>query len=111
MQTILDVGLIGLMMFVLLALTCLVRARKLMRITSDPAFSFSFGFLVAGFVDGLVEVSFVYPRGLGLVVAISIFSLVIVHAPETNRTTVASEDRKSNPLGRVSRGYRSQLSC
>ncbi len=78
LQTILDVGLIGLSFFLLLALACLERARKLIRTTQDPAFYFVFGFLAAGFVDGLVEVSFVYPRGLGLLVAIAMFSLFVV---------------------------------
>jgi len=80
-HTILDVGLVGIAIFFALVLACLARARKLILATNDPAYYFVLGLLIAGFVDGLLEVSFVYPRGLGLLVAMSMFSLIWVHPP------------------------------
>ncbi len=110
MQTMLDVGLIGLMLFLALALACLGRARNLIRAAKDPAYYFVVGFLTAGFVDGLVEVSFVYPRGLGLLVAIAMFSLVIVHAPVASLAAEATRNDKSEEVSTLGLNYRSRLS-
>ena len=109
-QTMLDVGLIGLALFLALALACVVRAGRLIRSTNDPAFYFVFGFLVAGFVDGLLEVSFVYPRGLGLQVAMAMFSLVIVHAASSVPAAQTSDTDRPRQLADFGRSYGSGLS-
>ncbi len=110
MQTLLDVGLLGLVLFLALVLSCLGRARNLMRTTNDPTYRFVFGFLVAGFMDGLVEVSFVYPRGLGLLVAIVMFSLVMVHAPFASLAANAYEKSNSVEPSSTDLNYRVGLS-
>ncbi len=109
-QTILDVGLFGIVLFLALALTCLRRAYSLLRTTQDPAYYFILGFLVAGFVDGLVEVSFVYPRGLGLLVAIAMFSLVMVHAPLGSPVLDANRKRKPEDFVTLGLNDQSQFS-
>ncbi len=79
LQTVLDIGLVGAALMLALIVANLRRAYRLVRRTGDPAYRFIFGLLAAGFVDGLVEVSFVYPRGLGLFVAMAMFSLAVAH--------------------------------
>jgi len=107
MQTMLDLGVLGISLYLMLVLSCLVRARYLIRTTNDPAFYFVFGFLTAGFVDGIVEVSYVYPRGLGLLVAIAMMSMVMVHAPVGS---LESRVRQKSKPQRLSSAGRSQLS-
>lgn len=110
MQTILDVGVFGILIFIALVLSCLARARRLIRRTQDPAYYFVLGFLTAGFVDGIVEVSFVYPRGLGLLVAISMFSLILVRAPARSLASKPKRKIKAGEYANFATGQQGQLS-
>ncbi|MCG8450544.1 MAG: O-antigen ligase family protein, partial [Pirellulales bacterium] len=108
MQTLLDVGFVGIAFVGALVLASSRRAATMVRVSSDPSYKFFFGFLVAGFVDGLVEVSYVYPRGLGLLVAMVMFSLVMVHAP-LGKVSPARNPR--NDLLTTPGKLQSELSC
>ncbi len=96
-QTVLDMGYIGAVLILMLVFAALVRAALLLRATSDPSYKFVFGLLMAGLIDGIVEVSFVYPRELGLFVAVTLFMLVVSH-PQRDATPAIEQDLPSEPL-------------
>ncbi|MEM8944891.1 MAG: O-antigen ligase family protein [Planctomycetota bacterium] len=86
-QTVLDVGYFGAAMVLMLVLAALVRSALMYFATGEPAYRFVFGLLCAGLVDGFVEVSFVYPRELGLFVGVALFMLIVRH-PQQDQTEV-----------------------
>ncbi len=90
-QTMLDTGYLGAGLILTLVFAALARAVMLLRATGDPSYKFVFGLLLAGLVDGIVEVSFVYPRELGLFVAIALFMLLFAH-PQREAAPVPEED-------------------
>ena len=91
LQTVLDIGYLGAAMILMLVFTAIVRATLLLRSTGDPAYKFVIGLLMAGLIDGVVEVSFVYPRELGLFVAIALFMLVVKHPQREVAPATAEE--------------------
>ena len=97
LQTVLDVGYIGATLILLLVFAAIVRATLLLRATGDPSYKFVIGLLMAGLIDGIVEVSFVYPRELGLFVAIAMFMLVVAH-PQREVAPEAEDDLHDESL-------------
>ena len=97
LQTVLDVGYVGAALMLMLVFAALARAFLLLRSTGDPAYKFVIGLLMAGLIDGIVEVSFVYPRELGLFVAIAMFMLVVAH-PQSEVAPEAEEDLPDESL-------------
>jgi O-antigen ligase len=95
LHTMLDIGLVGAALMLSLAGAGVWQARRLVHRTGEPAYKFVLGLLAAGFVDGLVVVSFVYPRGLGLLLAMALFVLMTRHP--------ALATAKSSSLDRVPR--------
>ena len=87
----LDTGYLGAGLILMLVFAALARAVLRLRATGDPSYKFVFGLLLAGLVDGIVEVSFVYPRELGLFVAITLFMLLFTH-PQCEAVPVPEED-------------------
>jgi len=81
-HTMLDLGFVGVLVVLGLVTASLLRAASLAKNHGQNAYKFVFGLLAAGVLDGIVEVSFIYPRGLGFIVAATLFSLIAVH-PET----------------------------
>lgn len=94
-HTILDLGYVGLGLLLALVATCLLAALRLYRLTGDVAYKFYFGFLVAGLLDGLVEVCYVSPRELGLFVCIVVMGLIIVHPTQNPSATSDSGSFKN----------------
>ena len=78
-QTVLDIGYFGLAVVLALVLTGLVQSATTFLQSGEHEYRFVFGLLAAGLIDGIVEVSFVYPRELGLFVGISLFTLIVAH--------------------------------
>ena len=78
-QTVLDIGYFGAFTILMLVFATIIRAAMLFFATGNPAYKFVFGLLIAGLIDAFVEVSFVYPRELGLFVGIVMFMLTVSH--------------------------------
>ena len=97
MHVFLDLGVVGLLLVLSLAVTCLAAAMKAYRQTRDPAYKFFFGLLMAGLLDGFIEISYVSPRELGLFVGIAIMGLIVIHPSRRPR----SSSQADSELGRV----------
>lgn len=97
-HTLLDLGIVGVLVVVGLATTCLLRAATLVKAYDQFAFKFVFGLLAAGVVDGIVGVSFIYPRGLGFIIAAILFSLIAVHPIIMSVSNDVADRQKSSLL-------------
>lgn len=96
MHTILDLGVAGLFFMIVLVIFSLHRASWLIRTRGRNEYKFAFGLLAAGIVDGILEVSFVYPRGLGLIVAAALMSLSALHPEAAAITGKAASGARSS---------------
>ncbi len=91
MHTLVDLGFIGVGLLLTLVATCLAAAWRMFRATGDLAYTFYFGFLATGLMDGFVEICYVSPRELGLFVSMAILGLIVVHPPELSSTDAAEK--------------------
>lgn len=85
-HTMLDIGLAGLAAYIAFAFACMRRARNMLAASRNTSFCFFFAYFAAGFMDSCLEVSFIYPRGLGL------FGMIIVAALMMTPVKVPDED-------------------
>ena len=79
LETIVNVGWIGLFFLVAAGLLAERRASQLVRQTNWWEYRVLGALLIAGFVNGIAEAAFVLPRDLGLFVAATGFSLTMIH--------------------------------
>lgn len=80
-HTLLDLGFVGVTSVACLVVSALLRCKRLLAMGGDPAYQFFFALLCAGIVHGFSEVEFVYPRALGIFLAVAFFSIVYDRAP------------------------------
>lgn len=90
-HTIMDLGYIGVSLVLALVFACLVASLKAFRASGDVAYTFFFGFLAAGLLDGFIEISYVSPRELGLYVSMVMMSLIIAHPTDGESETVEEQ--------------------
>ena len=86
LETIVDLGLVGLMLLISIIATSLVVAIRSYLTTQNVVYAFVAGFVAAGIIDGFVEVIFVSIRELGLFIGLAICLLMFRHPvdfPET----------------------------
>jgi len=98
LETIVNVGWIGLFFLVAAGLLAVRRAHQLVRQTGWFEYRVLGAVLVAGFVNGLAEAAFALPRDLGLFAAATGFSLTMIHprlAAALKNQAVANNGRAS----------------
>jgi hypothetical protein len=74
-----NLGIVGLVIALAIAFLALARTRQLVRLTGLAEYSALAGIIVGIFVNGCAESVFVMPRDMGLISALVVFSLAIVH--------------------------------
>ncbi len=106
LQTIVNLGFVGLAILLAIALLALNRAARLLNQTGLSEYRAFVAILVAGFVNGATESAFAMPRDMGLFAAAVVFSLAVATPqfslnPEKNLTTSADyqlSSRRRNGL-------------
>jgi O-antigen ligase len=78
-ETIVNIGLIGLTLVLAIGLFGLQRAAWLAARTRRPEYCALFAIVVAAFVNGVTETAFAMPRDMGLFVGAAVLSLAVVH--------------------------------
>ncbi len=79
LEILVNIGIVGLSLVVLLGMATFVRASKLAYSTSRPEYAIFAAILVAAFVNGIAESGFVLPRELAIVPAL--LSLAVAQKP------------------------------
>lgn len=79
LETIVDLGYVGLSLLIGVAASSIIGSARLAAATGNTAYLFVFGFLAAGLIDAFVEVMYVSVRDLGFFVGLSVSLLYVVH--------------------------------
>ena len=78
-ETIVDLGFVGLGLLFGIVVASLIVSFKMFKETQNVVYAFVLGFVAAGIVDGFVEVIFVSIRELGLFIGLAICMLMMRH--------------------------------
>jgi O-antigen ligase len=79
LQVVVNLGLIGLAIALLIAIWSLIRAARFVVETGRPEYSALVAMFIGMFVNGVAESAFVMPRDMGLFSAAAVMSMVFVH--------------------------------
>jgi O-antigen ligase len=90
-QIIVNLGIIGLVVALAVAVWSLVRYKRLIVATRRPEYSALAAILIGMFVNGCAESVFVMPRDMGLISAVLVFTAVIAREPSRSRSRKNSE--------------------
>lgn len=99
MELIADLGIVGVVLGVGLAVSVVAGSISLFSQTGIGAYRLVAGFVFAGMVNGLVEAAFVQPRDLGLFVGPLLCSMAFIHKPaETSEPVATKRNNLSHPI-------------
>ncbi len=78
-QTAVNLGIIGLVIALAIAIWALARTKQLIQLTGLSEYSALAGIIIGIFVNGCAESVFVMPRDMGLISSLVVLSLAVVH--------------------------------
>lgn len=91
LETIVDLGFVGLILLIAIIITSFTVAIRSYLTTQNAVFAFVAGFVAAGIIDGFVEVIFVSIRELGLFIGLAICLLMIRHPVDISAAAVSNQ--------------------
>jgi O-antigen ligase len=107
LQTVVNLGIVGLVIALAIGIWALARAIRQIVLTGRPEFSALAAVLVGMFVNGIAESAFVMPRDMGLFSAAVVFSVVFTHQHATSGVLEPSMIRRDRKSGNAIWGRRS----
>jgi O-antigen ligase len=99
LETIVDLGFVGLALLLGIVVASLVVGYKMYRDTQNVVYALVVGFVAAGIIDGFVEVIFVSIRELGLFSGLAICMLMLRH--RSDAMAYAQDNVRPRPIDRA----------